>query len=90
MSMQLFEPYFKSFIEIVQNIAVPPLGESSELPKRRYMIMTTRPGKKNYIFLSHCFHIFNSQINANKFIIYLVRVEDLPQCHLELVESWPV
>ena len=28
---QLFEPYFKSFIEIGQNITVPPLGESSEI-----------------------------------------------------------
>ena len=55
------------------------------------MIMTTRPGKKkNYIFLLHSFDIFNSQITANKFIIYSVREEDLPQCHPELVESWPV
>ena len=55
------------------------------------MILTTSPGKeKNYIFLSHCFDIVNSQITANKFNIYLVREEDLPQCHLVLVESWPV
>ena len=53
------------------------------------MIMTTRPGKKkNYIFLSHFFHIINSQITANKFSIILVKEEDLPQCNLELVESW--
>ena len=51
------------------------------------MIMTTRPDKKeNYVFLSHCFDIFNSQITANKFSTILVREEDLPQCHLELVE----
>ena len=56
------------------------------------MIMTTSSGKKkNYIiFLSHCFDIFSSQITANKFIMYLVREKDLPQCHLELVHSWPV
>ena len=28
---QFLESYFKSFIEIVQNITVPPLGESSEI-----------------------------------------------------------
>ena len=55
------------------------------------MIMTTRRGKKkSYIFLSHSFDVFSSQITANEFIIYLVREEEQPLCHLELVESWPV
>ena len=87
---QQFEPYFKSFIEIVQNNLL--YVNYLKLPKRRNMIMTTSSGKKkNYIiFLSHCFDIFSSQITANKFIMYLVREKDLPQCHLELVHSWPV
>ena len=53
--------------------------------------MTTGPSKKkNYIFLSHCFDIFNFQITANKFSIILVKEEDLPQCNLEPLELWRV
>ena len=56
-----------------------------KLSKRRNMIMTTRPGKtQSYIFLSHCFDIFNSQITANKFSIIFVREEGYAMLYAQL------